>query len=1050
MSLDKNANEIVDTPLRGRWWISAALAAGALGLYLATLSRGVFPGMPAKNLVWHLHLDAFPTLLDPVGGWLVRQCGRFGGEALGSAVLSAVCGALCVFFLSALMMRVRYTVHEKEDPGEVAREEQARRLAGIVSGIALAVSVPVWVHATRSMPGTFHLLLLLVATWLFSEYQREGKTGTLWWFGFVYGIGIPEFATFILFAPLAAILVARAMLQRASFRWSTMVGTALCALPPMIILYILNGSFLWNTDPSIPLHPLCPSLPAVIWRMMVDQWRLIAGAPMMILLFAMTALPWMILYLIRSKKAAWRYNAWQTLLRLAVLAAACAAIFNTAFSPWHFFGMAFPLVTPYLILAICAGTVAGEFWVMGQSRDHKAVGIGQPLRKVCGTIALLLPAAFAVAGVLNAKVADGRAGTKIAALLDQTVESLADHDLVLSTGVLDDALRVAAHEHGAKLRVISMPAAGTETYLKFLSETAFKEPRQRALLQVGFGAFIQDYLANDAHLIKTAAIDSADLLREYGYLVPDGLVSTAVPTPDRADWNVVLGERLPAFRGQMEALQADAADPRNPIRPYEQYVLRLASKTFNNVGFARVEAGDKEGAVPYFETARALYPDNISALLNLLTLARDAKSPSLEPLEADWKALVDRGLNNRVMQSLGHLYGYVYNTGYLVRNGMMWAVSGRPRMAEAELRRAAGGQSVDPAAKAFLARAFLATGDRETSAQYFREALENKPGDPSVRLKLAEIAMSEGDLDAAQAQLDALAADGVPAEALAFDRIVMQYLGGDADGAVLALKERTAKHKQDVRAWSFLAYLTGDGSDPETYERALKAIKSLRGASPETRLLLAELYSKRHEWGDARAELEQVLRLNPRLVKAWEMLVAVDFGERKRDLAEDHVRALLTLDPSNHEGNLMLGSFQYERGQYSLAAASYRTALEAKRTPTCLNDLAYILIGEGSYAEAEQLIDEACAMKPDDPLLLSTRGELYLRTGRLDEAETDIQQVLSVLPDNLQMQLLAAELYHARGQDPAARQILDTLRGRVHEFPADLQARLQDLLRDVP
>lgn len=1047
MSLDKNANEIIERPLRGRWGIPALVALASLGLYLATLSRGVFPGAPAKHLVWHLHLDAFPTLLDPVWGWLLRACDRMGDVALWSGVLSAVCGALCVFLLAALMTRVRYTVHEKEDPAEVAREGQARCLAGAVSGMALAVSIPFWIHATRSMPGTFHLLLLLLATWLFSEYQRNGKTETLYLFGFLYGIGIPEFATFILFAPLAAVLVARAMLQRASFRWSTMVGTALCALPGMILLYLLNANYLWNADPSIPVHPLYTSLPAVLWRVLVEQWRLIAGAPMVILLFAMTALPWMILFLIRSKKAAWRYNAWQTLLRLAVLAAALAAVFNTPFSPWHFFGMAFPLVTPYLVLAVCAGAVAGEFWVMGQPREHRAVGIGQPLRSVCGFLALALPAALAAAGFLNLPVASGRAAVPVQRVVERAVQTLDGRDLMLSAGVLDDCLRVEAHARRIPLRVVSLPVADSEAYRDFLSGQVFTEPRQRALLQVGFSAFIQDYLANDAHLVRTTSLDASDLLREFGYLVPDGLAYGAVPTPDRADWDLVLNERLPAFRAEMETLQAAGTDARNPVRGYEQYILRIASKTFNNVGFARVEAGDKDGAVPFFETARALYPDNISALLNLLTLARDANSPTLEALEADWNALRERGLNNRVMWSLGSLYGYVHNAGYLVRNGMMWAVSGRPKMAEAELRRAAGGQAVDPAAKAFLARAFLAAGDRETSARYFGEALEDKPGDATARLKLAEIAMSEGDLDAAREHLDVLRKAGVPEEALAFDSIVLDYLSGDADGAVMALRERTASHKQDVRAWAFLAYLTGDGSDPDTYERALKAVKSLRGASTETRLMLAELYAKRHEWADARTELDQVLRLNPRLVKAWEMLVSVDFGERKRDLAEDHVRALLTLDPGNHEGNLMLGSFQYERGQYSLAAASYRTALEAKRTPLALNDLAYILIGEENFAEAESLIDEACAMDPNNPLLLSTRGELYLRTGRLDEAESDIQQVLSVLPDNLQMKLLSAELYRARNQTGAARELLEELRGRIHEFAPAEQARLQDLLR---
>ena len=52
MSLDKNANEIVERPLRGRWAVPFFTALAALGLYLATLSRGVFPGAPAKQLVW--------------------------------------------------------------------------------------------------------------------------------------------------------------------------------------------------------------------------------------------------------------------------------------------------------------------------------------------------------------------------------------------------------------------------------------------------------------------------------------------------------------------------------------------------------------------------------------------------------------------------------------------------------------------------------------------------------------------------------------------------------------------------------------------------------------------------------------------------------------------------------------------------------------------------------------------------------------------------------------------------------------------------------------
>ena len=238
---------------------------------------------------------------------------------------------------------------------------------------------------------------------------------------------------------------------------------------------------------------------------------------------------------------------------------------------------------------------------------------------------------------------------------------------------------------------------------------------------------------------------------------------------------------------------------------------------------------------------------------------------------------------------------------------------------------------------------------------------------------------------------------------------------------------------------------------PEIYEKALKALKTLQGNSPDIRLMLAELSMKRQQWAEARAEIDQVTRMNPRQIHAWELLVAVDFRERKRELAEDHVRILLTLDPENFTGNLMLGSFQYARGQFSLAESSYRAALKTRRDPTALNDLAYLLMINkgGALAEARRLIEEALALQPGNAVFLSTRGELNLREGRYDEAERDLQQVLTEVPDNAQVLLLSAQLYAARGQNAAALELAETLVGRQSELPKEQQLQLQELIKSV-
>ena len=72
-----------------------------------------------------------------------------------------------------------------------------------------------------------------------------------------------------------------------------------------------------------------------------------------------------------------------------------------------------------------------------------------------------------------------------------------------------------------------------------------------------------------------------------------------------------------------------------------------------------------------------------------------------------------------------------------------------------------------------------------------------------------------------------------------------------------------------------------------------------------------------------------------------------------------------------------------------------------------------------------------------------------MREGRYDEAERDLQQVLTEVPDNAQVLLLSAQLYAARGQKAAALELADTLVDRQSELPKEQQLQLQDLLNSV-
>ena len=99
--------------------------------------------------------------------------------------------------------------------------------------------------------------------------------------------------------------------------------------------------------------------------------------------------------------------------------------------------------------------------------------------------------------------------------------------------------------------------------------------------------------------------------------------------------------------------------------------------------------------------------------------------------------------------------------------------------------------------------------------------------------------------------------------------------------------------------------------------------------------------------------------------------------------------------------------------------------------------------------EVRNLVEEALALQPENPIFLSTRGELNLREGRLDEAERDLQQVLAAMPDNAQALLLSAQLYAARGQKEPALEMAESLAVRQGELPAEQQTHLQDLLKQL-
>lgn len=710
---------------------------------------------------------------------------------------------------------------------------------------------------------------------------------------------------------------------------------------------------------------------------------------------------------------------------MAVLAAGAAVMFGAPIAPWNFFGMAYLMVTPMAILGACTGYVAGELWVMGQTREHRRAGIGHFPRKAMGLLGLAVPAAAAVAMWLNQDTADARKGDAVTREVLAVAAGLENGDVVLSDGAMDELLEMATARAGKSVTVACLPKTRVEAYKTWLGETRFGDARSQSLLALGMGPFLQDWLGRAGE--EAVALNTPEALREFGDTVSDGLTSRLGDGGTAAEE----AERNRAFRERMEALAGETCSQQNPVWAYRQWVLRAASKQANNTAFRLLEEGDEAGAEEVLLSARRMYPKNLSVLLNLWGLAAKKGDGSEEAYREEWAAAMGPKESQARLWRLGVEYGWVYNTGMLVRQGMMWAVSGKPKQAEAELRRSQGprkGKDIDVELKSFLGQMYLFSGDQKQGEEYYRAVLEEKPDDPTALHALAELAIQQGRLEDAREGLARLRELGVPAERLRFEELLLTAAEGRYAEAVRGLAALAEEKGDDLRVWGAMAVLAGKAGDDGAREKAIGALRKQKSKSPATRLLLAHLLSGQGDWAAARSELEQLVRMNPGHAGAWEMLLRVDYAEHKRDQAEDHVRVLLTLDPGNAFGNLLLASFQRERGQLALAESSYRAALATQRSATTLNDLADLLMRrpEGR-AEARELLDEALGIAPGDATAHMTRAELGLLEGRTDEAEKDLQVVLAAYPGHPEAVLLAARLYAATGKREAAMELVAEL-----------------------
>jgi len=250
--------------------------------------------------------------------------------------------------------------------------------------------------------------------------------------------------------------------------------------------------------------------------------------------------------------------------------------------------------------------------------------------------------------------------------------------------------------------------------------------------------------------------------------------------------------------------------------------------------------------------------------------------------------------------------------------------------------------------------------------------------------------------------------------------------------------------------------------NPEAYDAYLRGLAyTLKTGNNAANALAAQKY------------LREAVRLDPKFAIAWALLSNVDargylVGNLQptvalREEARQAAEAAFTLQPNLGEAILANGYYHYAcLKDYNAALRYFEQARQflpnSSRIPEAL---AYVTRRQGEWGRSESYFNEAERLDPRNVQLLTNQAYSYSALRRFPEALRKFDQVLNIIPDDVDTLAYKAAILQAEGDLPRAAALLAPLRPNadhtsaletqvyqaiLERRPAQIISRLKEIL----
>jgi tetratricopeptide (TPR) repeat protein len=1018
--------------------------------FLLNLCDVPFMGESSLALSTHLGVHPFVPFDYPLWGGISRW---FAGLPFGTLTwrvhaLNALLGGLSVALLFFFLVNVDHDKTREELKDGLVSKAAASWLSAGFGAAYLLLSTPFWLISTRAWPMALGICLLCLVAILCQTAIRTGKSAPIFVASFIWGVGMAEHATFLLFAPAFVLFALRyAYVSRRKIDKEI--------LARILALLLLGASLYFYTAYSIWKHP------SNAWRVentYMDCLLLALRQQKFNLFGLIPAIGWLsvvlstsvplVIVLIR-KKANRDHGGWTSyVLHLVLAVISIGVLYGTVISPWFILKFQPLVVTPYLLTAAWSGYLAGYGWLVFTRFPRRDNALKKSFRSMMRLVylpALVTLLAFAYAK--NLRVTDKNLLNFTADWSQSVLSEVQDQGYVVSGSGLENQMYVFAHEAQKPVVILDVLNASKKAYRAYM-ESLFEDPRVKRLSQIGLYAVIKELVSVDpAARNNMVVVDYADLWFTAGYQpVPSHFVFK--PGEEGELDLVAVFEHQRAFWATLDMEALRKQDYReNPLQGKLHHFFRLNSKLANNLGVLCQQEGQVTWAHQCYTQARAFDPDNVSVILNMYELARNHDLPDAEKAFMAYNQLVNSLAGRYNLWSLSRSYGYVYDANAYLERGNAWAMSGKPRLAVKELQRAMEMSKDDKNLRLSLANLYFTSKDYTASEAEWVKALSEDPKDRNALIGLHRISLITSQFEQAAGYLDRLKVQANKTDVGVLMEEVAQHVMLGRNSEAIPLLENVVKlEPANMQAWSALASLMVADNRVQEFKAVVKKLKRNRTLPGNLKVLLGKLLMQKREYREALNLLEQVTLMEPANINAWELLLRIDVYEGDRFRAEERVRRLLNVDPENGYGNEVLGSIQFQQRKFSAAAASYQASLRSERTPEALNSLAYVYAVTRHYDDAFPLVMESLELNPRSAPAWDTLAMVQFGLNAYEDASKSILEALTIVPNQPVYLFHQAQIFAKSGRPEQALKIANDLNAIIHNLPSDIQSELIDFL----